>query len=89
MFTPGFIEVDRYAWLPLIAYLQFYLRQRRERPLPCRAQITADHCMHIRCCARLFDKFGLARAPVLEGGKIVGIVSYTDRVMKWLGGACC
>jgi predicted transcriptional regulator len=51
--------------------------------------MTADHCMHNRYCVRLFDKFGLARAPVLEGGKIVGIVSYTDRVMKWLGGACC
>ena len=42
--------------------------------------------MDIRYCARLFDKFGLARAPVIDGGKIVGIVSYTDMVMKWLGG---
>lgn len=45
--------------------------------------------MHIRYRARLFDKSGLARAPVVEGGKIVGIVSYADRGMKWLGGACC
>jgi CBS domain-containing protein len=37
---------------------------------------------------RLFDKFGLARAPVIEGGKIVGIVSDTDMVMKRLGGEC-
>ena len=54
-------------------------------PLPCRAQMTADHCMHIRYCVRLFDKFGQARAPVLVVGKIVGIVSYADRAMKWLG----
>jgi predicted transcriptional regulator len=51
--------------------------------------ITVAPDMDIRYCARLFDKFGLARAPVLEGGKIVGIVSYTDMVMKWMGGECC
>jgi predicted transcriptional regulator len=51
--------------------------------------VSVDPGMDIRYCARLFDKFGLARAPVLEGGKIVGIVSYTDMVMKWMGGACC
>jgi len=45
--------------------------------------------MHNRYRARLFDKFGLARAPVLEGGKIVGFVSYADMVMKRLRGACC
>jgi predicted transcriptional regulator len=51
--------------------------------------VSVDAGMDIRYCARLFDKFGLARAPVLEGGKIVGIVSYTDMVMKWMGGGCC
>ena len=51
--------------------------------------VSVDPGMDIRYCARLFDKFGLARAPVLEGGKIVGIVSYTDMVMKWLGGESC
>jgi len=51
--------------------------------------VSVDPGMDIRYCARLFDKFGLARAPVLEGGKIVGIVSYTDMVMKWLGGDSC
>ena len=48
--------------------------------------VSVDPDMDIRYCARLFDKFGLARAPVIDGGKIVGIVSYTDMVMKWLGG---
>lgn len=40
--------------------------------------------MDIRYCARLFDRFGLSRAPVIEAGKIVGIVSYTDMVLRGL-----
>jgi CBS domain-containing protein len=40
--------------------------------------------MDIRYCARLFEHFGLARAPVIENRKIVGIVSFTDMVMKGL-----
>ena len=42
--------------------------------------IGVDPEMDIRHCARLFDKFGLGRAPVIENGLIVGIVSYTDMV---------
>ena len=37
--------------------------------------------MDIRYCARLFDKFGLSRAPVVEKGKVIGIVSFTDMVL--------
>ena len=40
--------------------------------------------MDVRYCARLFDRFGLSRAPVLEHNKIVGLVSYTDIVLKGL-----
>lgn len=40
--------------------------------------------MDIRYAARLFDKFGLSRAPVVEDGEIVGIVSYTDMVLRGL-----
>jgi len=40
--------------------------------------------MDIRYCTRLFDRFGLSRAPVLENNKIVGLVSYTDIVLKGL-----
>jgi predicted transcriptional regulator len=40
--------------------------------------------MDIRYCTRLFDRFGLSRAPVLENQKIVGLVSYTDIVLKGL-----
>ena len=46
--------------------------------------ISVDPEMDIRYCARLFERFGLARAPVIENRKIVGIVSFTDMVMKGL-----
>jgi len=42
--------------------------------------------MDIRYCTRLFDRFGLSRAPVLERNKIIGLVSYTDIVLKGLIG---
>jgi len=44
--------------------------------------ITIDASMDIRYCARLFNQYGLSRAPVIENGKLVGIVSYTDMVLK-------
>ena len=40
--------------------------------------------MDVRYCTRLFDRFGLSRAPVLENQKIIGLVSYTDIVLKGL-----
>lgn len=40
--------------------------------------------MKIRYCAQLFDSFHIHRAPVLENGQVIGIVSYTDIVMKGL-----
>jgi len=40
--------------------------------------------MDIRYCTRLFDRFGLSRAPVLEKQQIIGLVSYTDIVLKGL-----
>lgn len=43
--------------------------------------ICVDASMDIRYCARLFDKFGLSRTPVIEDGKVVGIVSFTDMVI--------
>ncbi len=46
--------------------------------------VTVDPLMDIRYCARLFDRFGLSRAPVLENRTLVGIVSYTDMVLKGL-----
>ncbi|MEE9342837.1 MAG: CBS domain-containing protein [Gammaproteobacteria bacterium] len=41
--------------------------------------------MDIRYCARLFEQFGISRAPVIENKKLLGIVSYTDMVLRgWL-----
>jgi predicted transcriptional regulator len=44
--------------------------------------VAVDPQMDIRYCTRLFDSFGLSRAPVVENGGILGLVSYTDIVMK-------
>lgn len=46
--------------------------------------ISVHPDMDIRYCARLFDKFGLSRAPVTKRGHIVGVVSYTDLVLRGL-----
>lgn len=44
--------------------------------------ISVDPHMDIRYCARLFTRFHLSRAPVLDNGELVGIVSLTDMVLK-------
>ncbi|MBT8039852.1 MAG: CBS domain-containing protein [Xanthomonadales bacterium] len=44
--------------------------------------LGVDPEMDVRYCTKLFDRFGLSRAPVIEDGKIVGLVSYTDIVLK-------
>ena len=46
--------------------------------------ISVHPDMDIRYCSRLFDRFGLSRAPVLEHQKIIGLVSYTDIVLNGL-----
>ena len=46
--------------------------------------IVVDADMQIKYCARMFDQFGLARAPVFDKGELVGLVSYTDMVLKGL-----
>ena len=46
--------------------------------------MTVSPEMDIRYCARLFEQFGLSRAPVEHNGKIIGIVSLTDMVLKGL-----
>ncbi len=38
--------------------------------------------MDIRYCARLFARFNLTRAPVVDNGEVMGIVSLTDMVVK-------
>ncbi|MGD8644748.1 MAG: CBS domain-containing protein [Chromatiales bacterium] len=43
--------------------------------------VAVDPAMDIRYCARMFERFGLSRAPVLDNGQVIGIVSYTDMVL--------
>ncbi len=38
--------------------------------------------MNVKYCARLFERFGISRAPVIENGKLIGMVSYNNIVMN-------
>ena len=46
--------------------------------------LPVDPGMDIRYCARYFENFGLSRAPVIENKKVMGIISFTDMVLKGL-----
>jgi len=46
--------------------------------------ISVQPDMNIRYCARLFERFGISHAPVLEGDNVVGIVSYYLLVLEGL-----
>lgn len=46
--------------------------------------LPVDPQMDIRYCARYFQNFGLSRAPVVENRKVIGIISFTDMVLKGL-----
>jgi len=48
--------------------------------------IAVDPEMDIRYCARLFEKFGLSRAPVIDKGQLIGVVSFTDMVLHGMLG---
>jgi len=43
--------------------------------------VSVDPGMDIRYCARMFENIGIGRAPVIEDGKVIGIVGYTDIVL--------
>lgn len=38
--------------------------------------------MDIRYCARLFDRLKVSRAPVVETGEVLGVVGFTDMVIR-------
>jgi CBS domain-containing protein len=40
--------------------------------------------MEIRMCARLLERFGIMRAPVISDRKVVGVVSFHDLVLRGL-----
>ena len=44
--------------------------------------VSVDPDMDIRYCTRLFETFGLSCAPVIDHRKVVGVVGYTDIVLR-------
>ena len=46
--------------------------------------LSVPPTMRIEYCARLLERFSIMRAPVIENGKVVGIVSYHDLVLRGL-----
>lgn len=46
--------------------------------------ISVDPDLDVRYCARLFSRFGLSNAPVIENGQVIGIVSYNELVYEGL-----
>ncbi|HFD92739.1 MAG TPA: CBS domain-containing protein [Gammaproteobacteria bacterium] len=46
--------------------------------------LTVAPEMNVRYCARLFTQFNLSRAPVVENGEIIGIISLTDIALRGL-----
>lgn len=43
--------------------------------------------MDVRYCARLFDRFGLTLAPVIDQDRVLGVIGYNDIVLR--GISCC
>jgi len=46
--------------------------------------VGVDSQMDIRYCARLFNRMGFSYAPVIESGKVLGIVGYAALVLNGL-----
>ena len=44
--------------------------------------VTVSPEMDYRYCARLFERYKLSRAPVVENGQVIGLVSFTQLVMR-------
>jgi CBS domain-containing protein len=44
--------------------------------------LGVDPEMDIRYCARLLERFGIMRAPVIENRTVIGVVSFHDLVLR-------
>jgi len=44
--------------------------------------MSIDPQMDIRYCARLLERFGIMRAPVVENRTVIGVVSFHDLVLQ-------
>jgi predicted transcriptional regulator len=45
--------------------------------------ISVPPQMDVRYCARLFERFGLSYAPVIEAEEILGLISYKDLLLTY------
>jgi predicted transcriptional regulator len=50
--------------------------------------LTVSPKMDIRYCARLLDRFGVLRAPVIENDEVIGIVGFSDLVLRGMEAYC-
>ncbi|WP_234494341.1 CBS domain-containing protein [Vibrio maritimus] len=48
--------------------------------------LCVDPDMNVKYCARLFERFGISRAPVIEDGRVIGMVSYNNIVVNGMLG---
>jgi predicted transcriptional regulator len=83
-------ENDEYGMLLFSDVAKKVIAQNRALERVSVYEIMAKPCltvrpdMEIRYCARLFENFGISHAPVVEGDKIVGTVSYYRLVLHGL-----
>lgn len=77
---PGIVELEHIATEVLAknrAPERVNIYEIMQKPL-----IGIDPDMDIRYCARLFERYQLNRAAVVEAREVIGIVSYADIVIK-------
>jgi len=83
-------EDDEYGMVLISDIAKFVLAKDRspERvnvyEIMAKPLLSVDPDMDIRYCARYFENFSLSRAPVIENKKVIGIISFTDMVLKGL-----
>lgn len=46
--------------------------------------IPVEADLDVRYVARLFDRFGISNSPVVDNGKVIGVVSYNELVFNGL-----
>ncbi|MGL6260996.1 CBS domain-containing protein [Vibrio sp. WXL210] len=44
--------------------------------------LSVSSTMNVKYCARLFERFGISRAPVIDDQQVVGMVSYNNIVIN-------
>jgi predicted transcriptional regulator len=72
-----FSDIARRVLAPDLSPERINMYEIMSKPVIC-----VDPDMNVRYCTQLLDRFGLSRAPVIENGAIIGLVSYSDIVLK-------